>query len=124
MPFKAMLEELTVRTGGEGAILLDFQGERVDAFSSNPEMEGHQLDVMGAHKGIILTLVKELVQNHQGTEDKVTSIDISTDKKKIFLWTLSDDYYLLLTTPKNRFVGKSLMECRKIAKDLKKEMGL
>lgn len=123
MPFKGMLQDLTSKINGEGAILLDWQGERVDAFSPNPDMEGHQLDVMGAHKGIILHLVTELVQNHQGKDDSVTSIAISTDTKKIFLWSLVDGYYLLVTTDKNCFSGKVLTECRKTAKLLTKEMG-
>lgn len=123
MPFRGILEDLTLRVGAEGAILLDWEGERVDAYSPNPEMQGHQLDVMGAHKGIILHLVTELVKEHQDKDDSVTSINISTDKKKVFLWSLVDGYYLLVTTDKNCFSGKVLNECRKTAKILTKEMG-
>ena len=119
MPFKAILEELTIRAKAEGAIMLDWDGEAVDFFSDSADLE---LAEIGAHKGIILNMLKEVSTNH--TEgDRLKHIGITTTNYNLAISTLKDDYYILVTLKKGSLLGRAFYESRRAARKLEKEMG-
>ncbi len=119
MPFKRILKDLTTRTQAEGAIMLDWEGEAVDMFANTEEME---LDAIGAHKGIILNLLKEAVAKDPSSGE-VESVGISTDGYRIAISVVKDGYYILVAMKKTRPFGKAFFESRKAVKELMVEMG-
>ncbi|MCK4846215.1 MAG: hypothetical protein KAS88_00985 [Deltaproteobacteria bacterium] len=119
MPFKAILEDLTAMSKAEGAIMLDWEGEAVDFFSSSADL---QLAEIGAHKGIILNMLKEVSANHS-EGNRIKHIGITTNNYNIAISTLKDDYYILVTLKKNSSIGRAFYESRKAARKIEKEMG-
>ena len=114
MPFKAILKDLCDRTGGTGAIMLDWEGEAVDYFALNPNIE---LTAIGAHKGIILNLLRDATARVDN-EALVESIGITTKNTKIAIVVLKDGYYVLLTLRNNDSMARGLFETKRAAKKL------
>ncbi|MCK4738872.1 MAG: hypothetical protein KAT46_02890 [Deltaproteobacteria bacterium] len=120
MPFKTILKELTTTMDAQGAIMLDWEGEAVDSFSSEETLE---LDAIGAHKGIILNLIQQAGKRVQRMGE-INTIGITTEKARIAISVLKDGYYILLIMDKahKKFMGKAFMESKKAAKKLMAEM--
>ena len=120
MPFKAILENLVEKTpGATGAILLDWEGEAVAAFSKVPDMD---MPAIGAHKGIILNLARDAMLNLKQANG-VKTIAISTERAGVALSTIKEGYYLVLTVEKNKPLGMVFFESKKAIKDIEREMG-
>ncbi len=118
MPFKGILKELCDRAGANGAIMLDWEGEAVDSFATDESIE---LAAIGAHKGIILNLLKEATERVDNSA-LVDTISISTQKVQIAITILKDGYYVLLTMPNAGNLGRALFETKRSAKKLLAEM--
>ena len=59
MPFKPLLNALVERVpGAQGAIIADWEGESVDQVGI---MDDYDLKVIGAHKGVILHSMRDVV---------------------------------------------------------------
>lgn len=119
MSFKDILKELTEKTGADGAIMLDHGGEAVERYSTSKELE---LDAIGAHKGIILNMLKEVAARHVGSGE-VKSVGITTKTTKLAIIPLKEDYFLLVAMDRKRPLGKTFFECRWAATKLEEEMG-
>lgn len=115
MPFRTILKELTERSRGKGAIMLDKDGESVAEFSE----PGVEIDLIGAHHGIILHSVKENCPQ----EEPLKSITITTSSTNLVISALKDGYYVVLAIDRPRPAGKALFEIKRAAKKIEVEMG-
>ncbi len=120
MPFKEILKDLAVRAHANGAVMLDWEGEAVDLYST---ADDHDLGAIGAHKGIILKLVKDMVERVKDS-DALSTIGISTAASKLAIVPLKEGYYLILTVDKKQPLGRVFYECNRAMKRIEKEMGL
>ncbi|MBI5560234.1 MAG: roadblock/LC7 domain-containing protein [Deltaproteobacteria bacterium] len=122
MPFKKILKELTEKTGASGAILLDRDGEAVDSFVTS---SGLELKAIGAHKGIILNMLKD-AQNRANGGGEVCSIGITTKNARLAISAMKDGYYLVVTLERengNGSFGKVFLEAKKAIGAIEREMG-
>ncbi|MEE9613493.1 MAG: roadblock/LC7 domain-containing protein [Thermodesulfobacteriota bacterium] len=117
--FRAILTELAERAGATGAIMLDWEGEAVDSFSATDDLE---LAEIGAHKGIILNMLRD-VTSRQDDGGEVESVGISTTGARLAITTIKDGYYLLVTLHRGRPLGRAIFESKKAIAKIKKEMG-
>ena len=118
MPFKKILRELTEKTGAEGAIMLDGDGEAVDFFANSPD----EIKIIGAHKGIILNMLRDVHSRTNGGGD-VRSVAVTTKNSRLAISTIKDGYYLVVTLGRgNGSFGKAFFESKKAAEAIEKEM--
>lgn len=125
MSFKSILEELTLKTKATGAIMLDVEGEMVDFYSTEKD---HDLDAIGAHKGIILYLMRQVTSKHStiisGIEDdELSYIGIKTSHGKILIQTLKENYYVVVTMNGAGTLGHAAYEANIAVHKLETEMG-
>ena len=92
MTFKSQLKQLLDNVPGAlGAIIVDWEGEAVDQVSTVDE---YDVKVLGAHSGIILTQLRDvLLRTESGSLNEVV---ICTDQNKILIVPLTEDYLLIL----------------------------
>jgi predicted regulator of Ras-like GTPase activity (Roadblock/LC7/MglB family) len=117
--FKTILKGLTEATGAEGAALLDKDGELVDSYSRSRDVE---IDLIGAHHGIILNAVKEAASRQEASPE-VVSVVISTERLRLAIATVKDGYYLVVAVDRARPAGLALFESRRAVKRIEEEMG-
>jgi predicted regulator of Ras-like GTPase activity (Roadblock/LC7/MglB family) len=104
VPFKTILKELMDSVpGSTGAILADWEGEAVEQCCLYDVFD---LKVIGAHKGILLNLMKEAHQKMGAGDLKHTLI--STDERHLLTGPIGDDYFLVMTMDKNVIVGLAI----------------
>lgn len=126
MSFINILKELTEVTGATGAVMLDWEGEIVADYST---VEGLELDLIGAHHGIILDIIKEASACHNGgfkarSTPKVSSVIIFTGTIRLIISTLKDNYYLVVAMPRSKgLVSRATYKSRKATMKLEEEMG-
>ncbi|MFZ3073296.1 MAG: hypothetical protein WA162_08635 [Thermodesulfobacteriota bacterium] len=119
MSFKQILETLTSKSHARGAVMLDWEGEVVDSFSV---ATGLELDAIGAHKGLILNMLKNVAAGTHDDDD-VKSVAIQAGDSKIVMSPLKDGYYLLVVTDKFKPFGRVMFESKRAAKEIEREMG-
>ena len=118
MPFKSLLNALVERVpGAQGAILADWEGEAVDQVGS---MDDYDLKVVGAHKGVILHNMREVV-GRLG-DDELKEIVITTKQAQTIVLPVTSDYYLVLTLDRSDILGLALMEARRCIQALYREI--
>ena len=119
MPFKKILKKLVESTpGATGAILADWEGEAVEQFCHFDEFE---MKVIGAHKGIILALLREL---HSGKEiGEVEDLVITAGSQRHIVAPLGPDYFLVMTIDRSALQALALRKARIAVDLLKKEIG-
>ncbi len=118
MSFKQTLENLIERVPGAlGAILSDWEGEAVDHVSKIGEYE---LKVIGAHKGIILTKMRQAMRDLES--DTLEEIIVTTERSQTLILPVTQDYYLVLTFERGESLGRALFESRKTIAILRKEI--
>jgi predicted regulator of Ras-like GTPase activity (Roadblock/LC7/MglB family) len=96
VPFRSILLELLQSIHGSlGALLLDWEGESVEAVTERPfDADDHDLKVIGAYQGIFLTRLKNLCDDiaigtpHRFKIDFAGTTVMSSD--------LKDGYYVVL----------------------------
>ena len=104
MPFKTILKELMDAVpGSTGAILADWEGESVEQCCLYDVFD---LKVIGAHKGILLNLMKEAHQKMDAGELRHTVI--STDERHLLTGPIGTDYFLVMTLDKSAIVGLAI----------------
>ncbi|MBI5588219.1 MAG: roadblock/LC7 domain-containing protein [Deltaproteobacteria bacterium] len=118
MPFKAILQDLALKAGATGAIMLDREGEVVASCAQNDSL---QIDLIGAHHGIILNIIQDASTRSDFPE--VSSVSISTDSAKLSISSIKEGYYLVVALEKRRPIGKTLFESRRAIKKIEEEMG-
>lgn len=118
MPFKALLKNLVERVpGAQGAIIADWEGEAVDQVGI---MDDYELKVIGAHKGVILHNMREVVDRLG--DDDLREIIITTHQAQTLILPVTKDYYLVLTLDRSDVLGRALMEARRCIQALYKEI--
>lgn len=118
MPFKALLRSLVERVpGAQGAIIADWEGEAVDQVG---DMDDYDLKVMGAHKGVVLHNMREVV-DRLGNDD-LREIVITTRQTQTLILPVTKDYYLVLTLDRSDMLGRALMEARRCVQALYREI--
>lgn len=118
MPFKNLLEEMLSNLPGSiGAIIADWEGEAVDQVA---RVDDYEIKVLGAHKGIILTRLREALQRLDG--GALEEVLIQFDKGKTLIAPLSEDYFLVLTVGPEVMVGRAAFVMRKCAEQLRLEI--
>lgn len=101
MPFKKILANLMDSVpGATGAILADWEGEAVEQCCL---YEIYDLKVIGAHKGILLDLLKDAHRKLSAGELQHTVI--STEKQHFLTGPIGADYFLVMTLDRSAIVG-------------------
>lgn len=118
MAFARILKELTGRAGASGAIMLANDGEVV---ASHTDQEGLDIDLIGAHHGIILSIIRDASARSDFKDIK--SVSITTDTNRLAISTLKEGYYIVLAMGKALPIGKALYESKRAARLLEEEMG-
>lgn len=118
MPFKQLLGELVHRVpGAQGAIIADWEGEAVDQFGL---MDDYQLKVLGAHKGIILHNMRDVVRRLG--DDQLREIVITTARAQTLVLPVTNDYFLVLSLDRSDSLGRALFEARRCIAALQREI--
>lgn len=117
MSFKTILQRLVDSTGATGAVLMASDGEVVESYSGTQA----ELDLIGAHQGIILTSIKDAAE--RSASSTVRSVTISTENSRLIILTVKEGYYIVVTAAKASFAGKILMEGALALKSVEQEMG-
>lgn len=117
MPFKTLLKTLVERVpGAQGAIIADWEGESVEHVGI---MDDYDLKVIGAHKGVILQHMREVVDR---LGDDLKEIVITTRQAQTLIMPVTEDYYLVLTLDRSDMLGRALLEARRCIQALYQEI--
>lgn len=117
MPFKTLLKTLVERVpGAQGAIIADWEGESVEHVGI---MDDYDLKVIGAHKGVILQNMREVVDR---LGDDLKEIVITTRQAQTLIMPVTEDYYLVLTLDRSDMLGRALLEARRCIQALYQEI--
>jgi len=104
VPFKSILANLMDSVpGATGAILVDWEGEAVE---QSCLYDIFNLKVVGAHKSILLSLLKEAHQKMAAGEMK--HIVISTGKQHYLTGPVGAEYSLVMTLDRSAIVGLAI----------------
>ncbi len=117
MPFKSLLKRLLEDIpGAMGAIIIDWEGEAVDQVARINE---YDIKVLGAHNGIILTLLREALQriDSGGLEEVV----IRTGENKTLIAPLTEDYLLVLYLGPRAIAARASFKMRRCVDELRDE---
>ena len=118
MPFKALLNSLVERVpGAQGAIIADWEGEAVEQVGL---MDEYDLKVIGAHKGVILHNMREVVDRLGN--DELKEIVVTTKEAQTLILPVTKEYYLVLTLDRSDMLGRALLEARRCIQALYREI--
>ncbi len=118
MSFKALLDELVSQVPGAlGAIIADWEGEAVD---QSGRMDDYELKVIGAHKGIILHNLRDVVKRLG--DDQLQELVITTEQAQTLVMPVTIDYFLVLTLEREAMLGRALFEARRCTQALQQEI--
>ena len=118
MPFKTILRKLVESIpGATGAILADWEGEAVEQHCL---YDDYELKVLAAHKGILLSRIREVYASFPGEEpcDAV----VTTASQYILTGCIGPDYALVMTLDRHALVSRALYRFRAAVKVLEKEI--
>jgi predicted regulator of Ras-like GTPase activity (Roadblock/LC7/MglB family) len=119
VPFKAILQELVQRTpGATRAILTDWEGEAVEHYSLFDDE--YELKVLGAHQNIILNRIREIRQKIP--EQTLHEAVITTDRQRLLIGAVGDDYSIVMTLEREAVVGRALVQLKRSVRLLEKEI--
>lgn len=118
MAFKRILGKLIESVpGANGAILADWEGEAVDQVS---RIDDYQLKVIGAHKGVILSNLRDVVQRLEGSDLK--EIVVTSDRMQVIIMPVTPEYFMVLTLDRSDALGRALFEARRCVVQLRDEI--
>jgi len=120
MPFQGILEELVERVpGARAAVLADWEGESVSAYTSG---EGTDYDIkfIGAHHGILLDHARKVLD--QLKLGQAQEISFVQDNFHVLTAPVSRDYYVVLTLSSQAVLGRARFELRQAVAQIKKEI--
>lgn len=118
MPFKKQLNRMLEKIPGAlGAIIADWEGEAVDQVAL---MDDYDIKILGAHKGIILTRLREALERVDGGE--LEEILISAEQNQTLIAPVTEDYFLVLTLLPEAMLGRASFELRRCAGLLRKDI--
>lgn len=118
MPFKKILNRMLEQIPGAlGAIIADWEGEAVDQVA---RMDDYDIKVLGAHKGIILSQLREALDRVDAGE--LEEILIRSDNSNTLVAPVTEDYFLVLTLSPEAMLGRASFELRRCAAQLREEI--
>ena len=118
MAFKRLLAQLIASVpGAQGAIMADWEGEAVDQVGL---MDDYDLQVLGAHKGVILQNLCKIASRLDN--DRPSEIVITTTRAQTLILPVTSDYFLLLTLDRGGSLGQALFEARRCTQALHREI--
>lgn len=117
MPFKSLLSRLLEDIPGAlGAIITDWEGEAVAQVARISE---YDIKVLGAHKGIILHLLRDaLIRGGSGELEEVV---IRTGNGKTLIAPLTEDYFLVLSLGPEAIAARAAFKMRCCVAELRSE---
>jgi predicted regulator of Ras-like GTPase activity (Roadblock/LC7/MglB family) len=119
VPFKYLLQELVQHTpGATRAILTDWEGEAVEQFSLFDDE--YDLKVLGAHQNIILNRIRDM--RHKIPEQTLQEAVITTDRQRLLIGAVGDDYTLVMTMEREAIVARALVQLQRSVRLLEKEI--
>lgn len=118
MPFKEILENmLTKLPGAEGAIIADWEGEAVDFVS---RIDDFEIKILGAHKGIILTRLRDALERLDGAE--IEEVLICFAHTRVLITPLNEDYFMVLAFDSKVLTARAAAVMRCCAARLRREI--
>jgi predicted regulator of Ras-like GTPase activity (Roadblock/LC7/MglB family) len=118
MPFMKILKNLVDNTPESiGAILVDWEGEAVQEYC---HCDPYDIRFIAAHKGIILSRLKEL--HNSGRVGLIDDVVITASEGRLIIGCIDDDYSLVMNTSRSCPTGLALHHFRKAVRELKKEI--
>lgn len=118
MSFKLLLDRLLEQIPGSlGAIIVDWEGEAVD---HSARMDSYELQLLGAHKGVILANLRDAVRRLG--DEEIEEIVISTAATQTLVLPVTLEYALILTLDRGDGLGRALFEARRCAAELRREI--
>jgi len=118
MPFHAILKELVDAVpDAVGAILVDWEGEAVQEYC---HCDSYDIRFVGAHKGIILSRLRETHAESQGGE--IEDVVITSERQVLLIGTVDPDYSLVLQTERTCPAGLARHHFNNALTRLKKEL--
>lgn len=118
MPFKDILTNmLTQLPGAEGAIIADWEGEAVDQVAYVDDFE---MKILGAHKGIILTRLRDALQRIDGGE--IEEVSIHFVRSTVLISPLNEDYFLVLALKSSVLAARAASVMRSCVAQLRREI--
>lgn len=117
MPFKSLLNRLLEDIPGAlGAIIIDWEGEAVDQVA---RIADYDIKVLGAHKGVILGLLREAMTRFDSGE--LEEVQIRTGRNKTLIAPLTTDYFLILTLGPESIAARAAFKMRRCVSELRCE---
>ena len=118
MPYISILKNLVDQTPNSvGAILVDWEGEAVQEYC---HCDPYDIRFVAAHKGIILSRLKEL--HNSGRVGLIEDVVITASECRMIIGCIDDDYSLVMSTSRSCTAGQALHHFRKAVAELKKEI--
>ncbi len=116
--FAEILSELVGQIPGAlGAVFLDEEGEAVDQFSHIPLMD---ILLVGAHWGIVLRHVQELIGKHSWGEAQLVVLNGS--ETDIIIKPITAEYAVVLAMKAGHHLARALNAVDKVTADIEQEM--
>jgi predicted regulator of Ras-like GTPase activity (Roadblock/LC7/MglB family) len=120
MPFKAVLNQLLQHVPGSlGVVIVDWEGEAVDQAT---HMGEYNIKILGAHHGIILSLLRDAL-TRMGS-DCPEEVVIRTQLGTTLIQPLTEDYLLILQLQKGALVARATQKLRICAEQLYDDIAL
>ena len=117
MPFQSILKSLVDTIPHSiGAILVDWEGEAVQEFC---HCDPYDIRFVAAHKGIILTQLKEL--HSSSNVGEIDDVVVTTTDSHLIIGCIDQDYSLVLNVERSCPVSLALSHFRGAIAELKKE---
>ncbi|MCK5913627.1 MAG: roadblock/LC7 domain-containing protein [Desulfuromusa sp.] len=117
MPFKTLLRRLLEDIPGAlGAIIIDWEGEAVDQVTRTDE---YDIKVLGAHSGIILSLLREALSRVDSGD--LEEVVIRTDYNKTLMVPLTEDYLLIVQLDAAAIAARAAYKMRRCVDELRSE---
>lgn len=118
MSLRPLLERLAAGVPGLlGAIVVDWEGEAVEQVG---RLDEYELKIIGAHKGVILRNMRDVVSRLG--DDQVREIVITTARARILVLPITSEYYMVMTLDRVDLLGRALFEARRCVVSLQKEI--
>ncbi len=103
--------------GALGAIFLDWDGEAVDQFSHIPVFD---ILLVGAHWGIVLRHVQDLVGKHSWGETQL--VVLNGPETDILIKPITDEYAVVLTMKAGHHLAHAIDAVNNVTEAIEQEM--
>ena len=120
MPFRVILEELVEGIpGARAAVLADWEGESVSAYTSGDGTD-YDIKFIGAHHGLLLERARKMLSGLQLGQAR--EIGFIQDQFHVLTAPVTDRYFVVLTLGPEAQLGPARLELHKALGRLKDEI--